>query len=126
MHVLTFNPIGGEIAKYRKEDRFSRQISVVDLDRGREVLCARWYNTPARTYCCVWLWNDAASARGGAYADGYGYHRGSAALEAALSSAGVTLSEPIGGVGDSAEREALEALARHLGVNRPLLVFAHP
>lgn len=48
-------------------------------------------------------------------ATGYGYHKGSAALERALYSAGIKLSADIDGRGDSAVRDALVAIGVALG-----------
>lgn len=48
-------------------------------------------------------------------AGGYGYCRHSAAVGAAISSAGIKLARSISGVGDSAVEEALQAIARALG-----------
>jgi len=60
-------------------------------------------------YCSVWLqFGTWSSGRG--IARGYGYHKKSAALDAALDSAGVKLAQPIDGVGDEAMREAMIAI----------------
>jgi hypothetical protein len=84
-------------------------------------------------YCSIWIrgrknngmWNSGHGSAGG-----YGYHKESAALQEALDSAGVSLFGPvyygdrdkrhrrpanIGGVGDSAMRDALVAVTRALG-----------
>jgi hypothetical protein len=62
---------------------------------------------------------------GSAKAGGYGYHKGSVALEYAIQNAGFTLSGRIGGVGESAMREALLAIATAIGIKRPALVEAY-
>ena len=86
----------------------------------------------SRVYCTAWLQSTAAPSpyidereirhrlrwkerSGTGYAGGGGYHKPSAALSAALDSAGVTLDSDIDGRGDSAIREAAEACARALG-----------
>ena len=78
-------------------------------------------SSASRVYCTVWLQSTAAASpymkerSGSGHASGGGYHKASAALSAALSSAGVTLDSDIDGRGDSAMREAAEACARALG-----------
>ena len=75
----------------------------------------------SRIYCTAWLQSTAAPSpyikerSGTGHAGGGGYHKPSAALSAALDSAGVTLDSDIDGRGDSAIREAAEACARALG-----------
>lgn len=72
-------------------------------------------------YCSVWLhgrrWaNRCCSGRGSA--GGSGYHKESAALEDALSSAGVKLAGNIGGCGERPMSLALAAVARAMGYHR--------
>lgn len=126
MDIISFNPTEDprDIYSYRREKSFGSQLAVIDLDEGREIACVRFY-WPGETVCCVtWVWSDKP-ARGYGKAGGGGYHKRSAAMSEALARAGVTLSEPVDGCGDSAMDEALLALARHMGVTRPLVVRAH-
>ena len=53
---------------------------------------------------------------------GYGYHKESAAIAAAIESAGISLDTDISGVGDGAIKEALSAIANALGFERLLIV----
>jgi len=69
----------------------------------------------SRVYCSVWLRGHGTECSGRGMAGGGGYHKPSAALSAALDSAGVTLDEAIDGRGGSATRAVAEALARALG-----------
>lgn len=126
MNVISFNPTEDDrnTYSYRREKHFDSQLSLVDLDEGREIACVRFYQPNEIVYCVVWIFSDKP-ARGYGKAGGGGYHKRSAALAEALSRAGVTLSGPINGCGDSAMDEALLALARHMGVARPLVVRAH-
>lgn len=126
MNIISFNPTEDprNIYSYRREKSFVSQLSIIDLDKGREIACVRFYQPDGVVYCVVWIWSDKP-ARGYGKAGGGGYHKRSAALGDALSRAGVTLSEPIDGCGDSAMDEALLALARHMGVSRPIIVRAH-
>lgn len=61
---------------------------------------------------------------GGAYAGGYGYHRASAAADAAIKRAGITLSDSISGIGDAAIRDALKAIGVACGIS-PVVIDAH-
>lgn len=126
MNIISFNPTedSRDINLYRREKHFDSQLSLIDLDMGREIACVRFYWPNETVYCVVWIWSDKL-ARGCGKAGGGGYHKLSAALGEALSRAGITLSEPIDGCGDYAMDKALLALARHMGVTRPLVVRAH-
>lgn len=126
MNVISVNPTEDprNIYSYRRENHFDSQISLIDLDDGREIACVRFYRPNETVYCVVWIWSDKP-ARGYGKAGGGGYHKRSAALGEALSRAGVSLDAGIDGRGDSAMDEAMLALARHMGVSRPLVVRAH-
>ena len=126
MNVISFNQAEDprNTYSYRREKHFDSQLSIIDLDEGREIACVRFYRPNETVYCVVWIRSEKP-ARGYGKAGGGGYHKRSAALEDSLSRAGITLSEPIGGCGDSAMDEAMLALARHMGVTRPLVVRAH-
>lgn len=72
-------------------------------------------------YCSVWLHSgNWTSGRG--RATGGGYHKKSAALDAALTSAGITLSERIDGCGDSAMLESFRAIGEAMGHDRASLL----
>lgn len=71
----------------------------------------------ATIYCNLWiharkpeLWLHTSGSAGG-----YGYHKQSAALADALRSASIDLSRSINGVGETAMRAALIAIANKLG-----------
>jgi hypothetical protein len=64
--------------------------------------------------CSVWIDNRYA---GHGRANGYGYHKPSAALCAALTSAGIKLDEDIDGRGDDIMDDALIAVCSELGYN---------
>ena len=121
----------GNVAKYRKEKGFYRQISMVDSRDGTQIVQARFYwpgrEGASNCYCCVWIHGDDLHGSGGGKAGGYGYHKESAALEEALSAAGIRMSEGIGGRGDQAMLEALEVLARAVikGKRKIFRVMAH-
>lgn len=79
-------------------------------------------------YCSLWVRGNHPSGQGSislgghGAARGYGYHKGSAALQAAIDSAGIKLAQPIDGVGDEAMREAMRAIATACGMHTVLIV----
>lgn len=92
---------------------------VVTYRDGRfaEPVRVRWYasRSGASVHCNVWVHGCDFSISGAGVAGGYGYHKESAALDAAIRSAGIVLSESIDGCGDSGSIAAVEAIARALG-----------
>lgn len=136
MEVLKFDPRESKrkVQSYRKESSFHEEWSLIDLDMGQDVLNVRFYGSGSVVYCVAWvsLWRHGISkagatgtCRGCGKAGGYGYHKASAAMEEALQDAGFTLSESISGVGETAMRAALEAIAAHVGIARPMLHHSH-
>lgn len=134
--VLKFEPreTRKNIDSYRREKSFYQQLTLIDLDKGVDVLTIRFYGSGQTVYCVAWvsLWRhgfptagSTGSCRGQGKAGGYGYHKASAAMSEALSDAGFALAESISGVGDSAMRDALESIARHVGIVRPYIHQAH-
>jgi len=69
-------------------------LNVYTVVKGeiKEVITARFYMgrsaSASVVYCCLWI-NNVCSGKGNA--GGYGYHKESAALQAALTSAGIEL-----------------------------------
>ena len=72
----------------------------------------RIYGTQARNYAAVWCNGNGVYKSGTGSAGGYGYHRPSAAACEAINNAGITLDDDINGRGDSAIKEACEAIAK--------------
>lgn len=107
---------------HRKENHFYKQITAIAISEDRrayDAVILRLYATDSRHYACLWTksncsWDKAQDLwrNGSGSAGGYGYHRASAAAEEAIENAGIELSETIGGRGDNAMREAVEAIAR--------------
>ncbi len=97
---------------HRKENHFMYEylgLAVVG-NQIRTAVNLRIYGTDSRNYCCVWINNGQQWGAGSDYAGGYGYHRPSAAAHGALKNAGVQLSEPINGRGDTAIEAAVLAV----------------
>lgn len=121
----------------------------------KELVTARWYMSRSSqasvVYCCVWVHGDNQWFSGKGTAGGYGYHKYSAALDSALSSAGIKLvGSPyhgpertfeqwngtervtakqdfkqachIGGCGDRAAEDAIKAVGYALGYKKLHLV----
>jgi hypothetical protein len=88
---------------------------------------ARWWTSrradgAGRVWCTLWT-SDARRARNGhGSATGCGYHKTSAALQAAIDSAGISLAAPIDGRGDSAIEDAMLAIADALGYETATIV----
>ena len=105
--------------------------SVIALDNSRpdeplrEIITVRWYmgrsSGASVVYCCIWTLSPQWSS-GSGKAGGYGYHKASAALQDAIDSAGIKLSSPIDGRGDTAQRQALHAIAEAMGYPTHLIV----
>ena len=128
--VIDFSPREDKrnIEHFRRENSFWKEVSLIDLDTGTSAAEARFYGSGQTVYCVIWIhgWHyHTESARGYGKAGGYGYHKPSAALSAALKAAGVTLEESIAGRGDEVMKEAMRALAADLGIARPYVHEAH-
>lgn len=128
--VLKFTPRQPEgIYRHRKENKFAESYSLIDLDSGKSIVDVRFYYTNSRAYCCLWVHiqrpEGYISARGSSYAGGYGYHRASAAMDRALREAGFEFGNSISGVGESAMRDALQAIANYFELNRIMIHHAH-
>lgn len=116
--------------RHRLESKcFFRSMQVIDLDYLPDKngaihapIDARFYGTGKTNSAALWIHREGIHASGSGIAGGYGYHRPSAALQKAIENAGFTLSEEIAGVGESAMREALLAIASEIGIKRPALV----
>lgn len=87
------------------------------------------YTSGGTPYACIWLHSPTTHmwSHGSGTASGYGYHKASAAVDTAISNAGVRLSESINGRGDAAIREAVDAIGVALEPNAPVYVVEmHP
>lgn len=110
----------------RKENAgLYREYALIDSDTGRPVVTLRIYWPGSVAYACVWIYSAKGNSRGGGRAGGGGYCKASAAAGAALADAGIRLEHDIAGLGLEAIRGALEALAVHLNIARPLIHVAH-
>lgn len=106
-----------------KEQTHALAVVAVKSGKFAQPVTVRWWMSrtadgASPVYCSIWTDGGAGHGR----ARGYGYDKRSAALAAALDSAGITLSKSIAGVGDSATREAVGAIARALGYRKTTIV----
>jgi hypothetical protein len=124
-------------SSHRKEGKcFFSSMQVVSLsDKPRNDGClnsfidCRLYGTGNLNTCCLWVRGvglNGECTQGSGQAGGYGYHRPSEAMSRAIKNAGFTMSKDIGGVGESAMREALLAIAKCLKIKRPAIVESYP
>lgn len=91
-----------------------------------EPVTVRWYASrsgdgASPVYCSLWVHCSPYYVSGRGKAGGYGYHKASAAFQEACDSAGIELSQPVDGRGDSLVREALFAIGQALGFDRSKL-----
>lgn len=96
-----------------KETTDSYIVIAVEDGSPVEVVTARIYmgrsKQASKVYASIWL-RGGNYASGTGSAGGYGYHKASAAAQAAIDSAGITLAQPIYGRGDQAITDALHAI----------------
>ena len=112
----------------RRDTGFVREIAILNPATGSPIVTARIYQPGTVARCSVWISSrgNGTYGRGQGEAGGGGYHKASAALEAALRDAGVQISRAISGVGDQAMRDALEAVAHAVaGRGRVIIHEAH-
>lgn len=118
---------------HRKENHFLNEYKVLTIegDKIKEIISCRIYGTNAMNYCCLWVQGDSFKSGSGS-AGGYGYHRPSAAVQEAINNAGYQLQDDngkplsISGVGETAIKDALEAIAKYAGFSNVQIFEAHP
>ncbi len=129
--IITKTKHDGKVSSNRKENHFTGEYAVLvdnkSLARDKKyygemssIITARTYFTGSTAYACIWINCPKGEIYlcGGGKAGGYGYHKTSAALQAAINDTGIKLSESISGVGESAMENALKAIAKTLGFKK--------
>ncbi len=110
---------------YKGEKELMKTFNVV-TDTLKEIITVRCYmgrsSSASTVYASIWVNAPDIHTSGKGRASGYGYHKASAAIGDAISSAGITLDADISGVGDGAICEALKAIAHALGFSNVLIV----
>lgn len=125
--VVSFVPSQDMPTSYRErqEKHFYTGYKVVCVadDKLVELVDARIGATDSCCYASVWLdtkytdnnyYNQYGDARASAKAGGYGYHRASAALEAAFTRAGMRFNIGCSGMGESMMHDCLLAAGEYL------------
>ena len=135
--VISYKPESNSLGSYRKEAHgLHKQYTLLDLGAAPyvtpngipqypNVAIVRLYWPASTCYACVWLSLPDSYAIGKGKASGNGYHKESAAVDAALSSAGITLEHRIDGVGESAIWGALAAIAEFAKLDRWTVTVSH-
>jgi len=125
----------------RRDSGFIAEHAAIDPATGRAVVIVRIYQPGTVAYCSLWIYARTpctSYGRGQGQAGGYGYHKASAAMAAAIEDAGIVLTGDvygrdkgksrtvahIGGVGESAMIAALEAIARAATGKRRLIIHS--
>jgi hypothetical protein len=109
------------IRKNRKENHFYKELALISIDDVdvKPYLVLRLYGTSRVNYACLWSHGMRdGSVAGGGSAGGYGYCRESAAAAEAIARSGIVLQHDISGRGMDAVVDALEAIARYVGLKR--------
>ena len=110
---------------YGDKKETTRTYNVI-TDGLANVITARCYMgrsaSASTVYASIWINSPGYHSSGKGKASGYGYHKESAAIAAAIESAGITLDQSIEGIGNTAIEDALKAIAAALGFSDVLIV----
>lgn len=108
--------ISNQALNARDKQALIHQTTVLAIADGaiKELAECRLYmsnsRNASRITAILWAYGNNYAC-GSGHADGYGYHKQSAAVESAINAAGFELSEHIGGRGEQAMIEGLKAVA---------------
>ena len=123
------NVMNGRWVDNKEQFKFKAVVAFKDGELTQPVTVRWWASRrgdgAGAIWCTTWAHGTHDNGRdysGHGRATGCGYHKTSAALQAAIDSAGIKLAQPIDGRGDSAEDEALTAIARALGYETTTIV----
>jgi hypothetical protein len=134
--VISYTPENNSLGSYRKEKAgLYRQYTVIDLDSVHYLIDGTPQHStpiiirvywPAQTaYACAWISTRDNYSIGKGKAGGWGCCKESCAIDSALRDSGVQLEYSISGVGESAIREAISAIARFIGLTNWTLTISH-
>ena len=104
-----------------KKETIETMVLITHKDSEfKEPITVRWYMSrsgdgASPVYCSMWVNHHQYYVSGRGKAGGCGYHKGSAAFQEACDSAGIELSQPVDGRGDSLVKEAIFAIGEALG-----------
>ena len=108
--------ISNQALNARDKQAIIHQVTILAIVDGaiKELAECRLYmsnsRSASRITAILWVHGDKYAC-GSGHADGYGYHKQSAAVESAIYAAGFELSEHIGGRGEQALIDGLKAVA---------------
>ena len=110
---------------YKGQNELVKSYNVI-TDTLQEIIIARCYMgrsaNASTVYASIWIYSGGTHTSGKGKAAGGGYHKESAAIAAAIESAGISLDTDISGVGGGAICDALKAIASALGFSHVLIV----
>lgn len=102
---------------------YDRQLDQIRTYVTAHIYASRSTGYSGQIHASIWCHRAPCPTSGYGKASGYGYHKPSAALQAAIDSAGITLTKPIAGVGEGAMEEALRAIAIAHGADQTTLTI---
>ena len=109
------------VGKWRDKMSVGKAYKVIDGNANTLIDCRIYYGSGMTVRCAIWInayrgqiTTEGTYTRGVGMASGCGYDKYSAVVQSALYSAGVFLKKDIGGVGETATRGALEAIAKKI------------
>lgn len=135
--VKNYTPKINGLGTYHKEKiGLYRQYTVLDLDTPLFIMAdgtaslsqpiiVRLYWPKDTVYACAWISGHHDYSIGKGKSSRAGYHKASAAVDAALRSCGIELETSIAGIGDEGIIGALNAIAKHIGLTQWAITEAH-
>lgn len=110
-----------------KETIHRKVLVAHDVDGFHELVDARWYMGRSKSasvvYCSVWVHGPGCESSGYGTAGGYGYHKTSAAFQAAAESAGIRFEALCDGCGDGPMELAIRAIGHAMGYANDAMVI---
>jgi hypothetical protein len=106
---------------FRDKKELIHGLQCINTDNGIAVIDCRIYAGKSRSssqiIAAIWIhdWKGSRFSHGVGIAGGYGYHKGSQAIEGALKEMGITLDKAIGGLGYDACKAAFSSIMKALG-----------
>jgi len=100
---------------------FYKEMAIIDGSNGAPCRF-RFYNTGQTIHCIAWLSGRDNYGVGYGKCGGYGICKESVAMEDAILSSGISMSERWGGMGDTKQREAAFSIAKKLTGKRKLVL----
>lgn len=125
MQVTKYKGHGAGVKPSHRKDTLAAAYRVMTRD-GETVVDCRVYWPGSVAYCCIWVGGDEIYTSGSGKAGGYGYCKESAAIGAAIESAGFDLSEGVAGRGTREAEKALLAVAAFVTDKPVFSVRVHP